>query len=306
MARKMWDDSSTTHAKTHRLAELHNFRPVCAAGTLYRAGHTCTLCPDERSSNALRHACYHDSKAATLPLAVRNRGGLSGDALLARADRVVLLSSRARELYLGFGLPKEKIALVPNFVDDIGFTPDAPAGSEWVYIGRLSEEKGVRSLIAHWPADEILNVYGDGPLRVEVELAASEGRGIRYHGPIPHERVPAVLADARGLIFPSEWAEGGIAQSYVEALAAGRIVVARLGSSVGDDLLSSGFGTVFEEWGDFTNALKSAGNQSQSALASARAHYESVFTPEAFAMTIIELYESLITSPRGGQPFVES
>src|SRR5207248_9522615 len=42
------------------VATLHNFRPMCAAGTLYRNGEVCTACPDGEPMAAAKHACYRE------------------------------------------------------------------------------------------------------------------------------------------------------------------------------------------------------------------------------------------------------
>lgn len=279
---------------------VHNFRPVCAAGTLFRDGGKCTLCPDTSTLAAVQHACYRSSKVATIPLAIRSRGGIAGDPLLSRADAVVLLTQRARGMYEDFGLAPEKISVIPNFVDDVGFSAVSAPGEDWVYIGRLSEEKGIANLIRHWPDTQTLRVYGDGPLRSHVESEAQKRFNVTYLGRLEHDAVPHVLAGARGLVFPSEWAEGGIPLSYVEALAAGRMVVAMAGSSGADDLAAAGAGAVFNEWGALGAALIQAQAQSEVFARRARSHYERNFRRETFLERTNDLYQRLLAQAPAG------
>jgi glycosyltransferase involved in cell wall biosynthesis len=207
---------------------------------------------------------------------------------------VILLTQRARGLYEGFGLSPEKITVIPNFVEDAGFTGPSVSGSDWVYIGRLSEEKGIANLIKHWPNAHSLCIYGDGPLRDHVERAVQGRANVTYRGRLEHEAVSAVLAGARGLVFPSEWAEGGIPLSYVEALSAGRMVVAMAGSSGADDLTASGAGTVFDNWGGLASALEAACAQSALFEKRARNHFESNFRRDTFLTRTISLYQQLV------------
>lgn len=95
---------------------MHNFRPLCAAATLFRDGHTCTLCPDGDAWAGVRHSCY-GSPLATLPLAMANCTGVAGNALLQRADRVIALSDRVARVWAGYGLDADKIRVVPNGYD---------------------------------------------------------------------------------------------------------------------------------------------------------------------------------------------
>lgn len=266
---------------------IHNFRPVCAAGTLFRNGSACTLCPDNSSMEAFRHACYRDSRVATLPLALKNLGGVKADRLLARADRVVLLSNRAQDMYVGFGLAKERTAVIPNFVPDKGYSPHTLPGNEWVYMGRLAPEKGVERLLAYWPSSENLAIYGDGPLRSKVET--NTGANVRYMGQIDHDQIPGVLATSRGLVFPSEWAEG-LPLVYAEALASGRPVVAKSGNSAADDVALAESGRVFEEWSDLAPALQYAGRNGQKLGLNARLQYDQVFSRETWVTKTLGLY----------------
>lgn len=286
-----WGTSWLDEWKGPLVATVHNFRPVCAAGTLYRDGAGCTLCPDSSVIHAVRNACYRDSTLATLPLAIRNRDGLAGDRLLSRADRIILLSTRSRELYASFGLMLSRVAVIPNFVSDEGFTPTLPSGNEWAYIGRLTEEKGIRNLLKHWPKDQLLRIYGDGPLREEVEAAA--GDNITYVGQLDHHKIPNALAQARGLIFPSEWAEG-LPLVYAEALASGRMVVAKAGNSAADDVSAHRTGQVFEEWAEIGDALDRAITHSHQLSLSAREQYESSFSRRVWLDRTLNLYESLL------------
>lgn len=281
------------------VATVHNFRPVCAAGTLFRNGAQCTLCPDTNTLAAVKHACYRGSKVATIPLALRSRNGVVGDPLLSRADAVILLTERARGMYESFGLPQKKVSVIPNFVDDIGFSDVSP-GEDWVYIGRLSEEKGISNLIKYWPDSHSLRIYGDGPLRSHIESQAQSRINVTYLGGLDHGEVPQVLAGARGLVFPSECAEGGIPLSYVEALASGRMVVAKSGNSGADDLAASGAGVVFSQWDGLTRALDEARTQAGPFAIRARSHYERNFRRATFLARTSDLYGRLLAQAPTG------
>lgn len=273
------------------VATVHNFRPVCAAGTLFREGKVCTLCPDGDPFQAVRHACYRDSRLATVPLALSTRGGAAGDRLLSRADRVILLSPRAERLYSSFGLSNDKTVIIPNFVADSNFAPHVSPGREWLYIGRLTQEKGIMNLLRHWPPNEILNIYGDGPLRQQVELAVSQN--VRYLGYLRHDDVPRVLGQSRGLIFPSEWAEG-LPLVYAEALASGRPVVAKSGNSAADDVEIAGIGRVFDSWTEIDAALNEVKLHQTELGVRARRHYQEAFSVETWLKATTDLYESVV------------
>lgn len=273
------------------VSTVHNFRPMCAAGTLYRDGQRCTACVEGSSFNAVKHACYRSSHLASVPLAIRNRHGLRGDVLMQRANRVIALSARSKSSYIEAGLEEQKIALVPNFVDDIGFMSSAPLGKKWVFVGRLTQEKGVLELLDMWPSDHELKIYGSGPLLRKVEDISARRPEVDYVGQAERSSIPALLAGSRGLIFPSRCAEGGIAQTYVEALAAGRPIVALEGNSVADDVLESGTGMVYGANRSIQTALQLVENDRNGFASTARQRFEAHFSRNAWMESILKVYK---------------
>lgn len=225
------------------VATLHNFRPMCAAGTLFRDGATCTLCPDRSSFHAVRHACYRSSAAATLPLAIRTRGGALGDPVLNRADKVVCLSTRSANIYRNYGVPKSKIEIVPNFVRTPPATA-APQGRGWLFAGRLAVEKGIVELLEIWPESERLDIAGAGPLEEQVTRRA-QGR-IRYLGRLTSDELFNQMGSYEGVVIPSLWAEGATTNVLLESLKAGCPVIAARGSAAADEVVGLSVGAVYD------------------------------------------------------------
>ena len=225
---------------------LHNYRPICPAGTLLRDGRTCTLCPDTRSARpAVTYACFKDSRAQTLPVALGTR--FADDPVLRRADRVVALSDAMSSTYRHYGVPSDRLVTVANFVParaDAGTGTDpgpAVARDHWLFVGRLTHDKGILELLRHWPDDRDLVVVGTGPQ--ESEARALAGPHVTFVGQRPRAEVTALMASARGLVFPSLWPEG-LPTVYLEALAAGLPVVAWPQSIVGTLVARDGTGVV--------------------------------------------------------------
>lgn len=273
---------------------VHNFRPVCAAGILFRDSKLCTLCPDSGSYHAVINACYRDSHVASIPLAVRNRGGASGDKLLTRANRIILLSDRSRNLYRNAGLDMEKVRIIPNFVDGGEFSPNSTLGDSWVYVGRLTKEKGIDSLLRHWPAHKTLRIFGDGPL---FPASGEHSKpNIVFEGKVARDEIPAVLASSKGLVFPSLCAEGAIPLTYVEALAAGRPVVAFSGNGAADDIDISRSGETFSEWSDLSIAIGKVEARLEKYAQQAYSRYLDGFTTQRWVEGISELYSEVLGS----------
>lgn len=227
------------------VATMHNFRPMCAAGSLCLRGEICTRCPDGDPWAAVRNGCYRGSRVATLPLAWRNRRGVASDPVVRAAGSLVVISERAREVYADAGVDPGWLHVVPNFVDP----PPEPAApstgrDRWLFVGRLSAEKGLTELLRSWPRGEHLDVVGDGPDRTALVAAAPDT--VRFLGQLPHAEVRARMPGHAGLMFPSVWFEAGASQVYVEAMAAGLPTLAVEGNGTSDDITAHGLGVIVE------------------------------------------------------------
>jgi glycosyltransferase involved in cell wall biosynthesis len=107
------------------------------------------------------------------------------------------------------------------------------------FLGRLDEEKGVRTLAAaakRLPEDVTFRFIGDGDLRpwLEDELADEIDSGrVEMPGWVDHDDVPEQLSDLRLLVLPSQPTEG-LPTVILESLACGTPVLATPVSGVPD------------------------------------------------------------------------
>lgn len=221
---------------------LHNFRPMCANGLLFRDGRLCTDCPDGRPWAAVEHACYRESRVATGPIALRNTFGLRANPLLNRADALVVLSEFARSTYAHYGIDEDRLVLLPNGVPQVnGAARAAPPQQRWLAVGRLRDEKGFAELLRGWPAEARLDIAGDGPQRDELTQLA--GPGVRLLGPVPSAHLRESMAAYTGLVFSSLAPESAMPLVVVEALEAGLPVVIVESSPHAASLIAAGVAT---------------------------------------------------------------
>lgn len=211
---------------------LHNYRLMCPVATFFRDGHVCEDCLGrDLPWPGVLHACYRNDRKTTAVAAAM----LATHKLLRtyqdKVDLYIALTEFARRKYIEGGLPSARIVIKPNFVDE---DPGAGSGDGGfaLFVGRLTENKGVRVMLRAWQqvgGALPLKIAGTGPLQAEVE-AASGSHGIEYLGRQPLERVMELMGQAVCLVFPSIWYEG-MPRTIVESYAKGTPVIAsRLGS----------------------------------------------------------------------------
>ena len=137
-------------------------------------------------------------------------------------SRFAVVSSFIADRLAGAGVDPARSVVRPNFAwaaeRRIG------PGDYFLYLGRLSEEKGVAPLVGGWSSDVRLVIAGDGPERPAVEKAA-HGRPVELLGAVEPERARALIGNARAVLLPSLCYEGA-PRVIVEAFAAGVPVLA--------------------------------------------------------------------------------
>lgn len=188
---------------------LHNYRLVCPNSLLFRDGARCTECLTRSVKwPAVRHACYRDSHAASAVTAAMLAVHAAAGTWRTGVDAYIALTNAARDRFIAGGLPAERIEVQPGF---LAVDPGAGAhdGGYALYVGRLSTEKGVATLLSAWRAayhhGRRLLIAGSGPLETRLDRTAP---GVEFIGQCSNDRVLALMRDATMLVFPSECDEG--------------------------------------------------------------------------------------------------
>jgi glycosyltransferase involved in cell wall biosynthesis len=207
---------------------LHNYRPICAGSFLFRDGHPCEDCVGASPYHSVLHGCYRGSRLGSVAVARmidihRHRGTWSH-----KVDRFIAVSAFARDKFIAAGFPAERLVVKPNFAADQPAAPSAVRAGA-LYVGRLSPEKGVGTLLQAWHRLAVpLRIVGDGPLRRVVEN--STGANIASLGLKQPSEVASEMAQASFLVVPSIWPET-FGMVMVEAFSHGLPVIAsRIGA----------------------------------------------------------------------------
>lgn len=274
------------------VATMHNFRPVCANGLLFRDGHSCNDCLRTPIIPAIRHRCYRNSAVASIPLGLGSSpmGGLRSIPRL--AARVVALNEAAAGIYeAAYSRP---VDVVPNFV--VGSKSQMPT-RRWIYVGRLSSEKGIDLLLRDWPEHEELDVIGDGPLRSELHHFASDSR-VRMLGMLDREDVLSLLPQYRGLILPSMCPEN-LPTVILEALAAGVPLVLSQHIQAAQDMVRQGVAETFRPdagVGEIRRALSSVDDRSEVMRAAARRVHDEKYSENSWLDSMNRIYTEVVAA----------
>jgi len=206
---------------------LHNYRLMCPSATFYgKQGIQLKSMEQEFPWSAIRQGMYRNSIPLTFWLSFVNwfHGKIG---TFAKVDRFIALTDFAKKIFAGnfLGIDPGKVIVKPNFI------PDIPAngcerGSEFLFVGRLSDEKGISGMLEAFSKTNLsLSIIGDGPLKDEVVKFCKHHANISYFGFRDKDYIYYAMKHASALVFPSVWFEG-MPVTILEAFANGAPVIA--------------------------------------------------------------------------------
>ncbi len=274
---------------------LHNFRMLCANGILRTEEPGGKPCSQGGSLGCLRVGCYRRDRLATLVVLCMLRWHGFLRTWTRKVDHYIALTQSGRSLFVARGLPADKVSVKPNFVgSDPG--PGLGKGNYAVFVGRLSWEKGVQTLLQAWQRHKMpvsLQIIGDGPMAAEVQ-AASGRDNIQWLGRRPLPEVLAIMADAQCLIFPSIWNET-FGRTIIEAFATGTPVIAANMAAAAELVADGRTGYLFEANNPQALSAKilqltAAGDMQLEMRRAARREFEEKYTSAANYEQLIEIY----------------
>lgn len=286
---------------TRIVMSVRNYRLVCPNALLYVHHEICTKCIGKTIPYpALLKKCYRDSFGATATavamLATHNMlqtWKYKVDGFIAVSDFV------HRQLELG-GINPDKIFTRYNYVPE---TPEPVAlkGDHFLYVGRLSVEKGISVMLDSFNSPELrhqkLRIIGTGPLLAQVESAAAANPNIIYLGSLPYSEASQEMSQAKCLIFPSQWHEP-FGRTIIESFSVGTPVIGSRQGGV-TELITDGLnGFTYEaansqhlvetilKFNDVSNQADLPGN--------ARRSYLERFTAAKSYSRVMEIYQEVL------------
>lgn len=276
---------------------LHNFRLLCPQAMLLREGRGCTDCVGRFPWRGVLHRCYRRSHAQTAVTAAMLGVHRLAGTWRRDVQRYIVLNRMCRDLFVEGGLPLEKMAIKPNFVE-CPATPAPSRRSGGMFIGRLSPEKGIATLAAalqRLPGLQI-DVYGNGPLQEMVERTA----GLRYCGFQPAEVLRERMHHAAYLVVPSTGIES-FGLVAIEAFACGTPVIASGHGGLGEIVVHRRNGLLFSpgDPDELAGALRHAEREPADMRRMGAEAYQSYlahYTPERNYEMLMRIYDEAIAA----------
>lgn len=206
-----------------------NYRLICPTGLHLRNGKACNLCAGGREYMCALTNCranlFESTAMGLRGILVRMHG------LFQKHVGVFIPPSEAvKQRLIAAGFPASRIMVVPNTVS-IPETACDPAAGEYVaFAGRLSEEKGVETLLAAAALlpDIPFVIAGTGALQRTLQPLAPAN--VQFVGQLHRAGLDAFYARARICVVPSVWHEAfGLVAAEASAMGL-PVVASRMGA----------------------------------------------------------------------------
>jgi glycosyltransferase involved in cell wall biosynthesis len=277
---------------------LHNYRMLCPSGTLF---HDNEMYVKSLNSSfpwdAVKRKVYRNSQLLTFWLAfavwLHKRIGT-----FRKIDRYITLNEKCRSIFLSsdLKLKNTQIVMKPNFIWHHTSTSSPARENHFLYIGRLSPEKGIDVLLKAFAATSLpLTIIGDGPLRDKVIEQQQQNPNIKWLGFQNKEVINTELQLCNALIVPSVCLEG-MPLTIVEGFAASTpVITSKLGAM--ETIVTHNYnGLLFTPNNADSLAKQLHKWQSFSAIkknefaAHALHTYESKYTPQKNLVALLAIY----------------
>jgi glycosyltransferase involved in cell wall biosynthesis len=291
------------HAGIPVVQTLHNYRMICPGALLMCNGLICEQCLTSSPYRSVLKRCYRNSLIGTLMVAcmvdLHRRLGTWHK----KVDRFVAHTEFSKNKFVEGGLPSEKIEVKPNFVN----SPPEPlpkkstakkdTDPQSLFIGRISQEKGITTLLRSWQNQDIpLRIAGDGPLLEQIKQG--ESGFVKALGRLSRVEIEEELIHTDFLIMPSECYET-FGLVLTEAYSYGVPVVAsNLGAMA--EIVEDGVTGLLFEAGNAADLktkvdwMKSYPSERIRMGNNARRVFEEKYTPERNYEKLISIYQDVL------------
>jgi glycosyltransferase involved in cell wall biosynthesis len=278
---------------------LHNYRLLCPGALFLRDGRICVKCRHKTVPYwGVFHRCFKNSLfaslALTLTIGIHKLLGTWRKGI----ETFITLTPFASDLFENSSLKlrKKQISIKPNwtFVTSI---PTVKRGASFLFVGRLSEEKGIPFLLQTFKENGLtLQIVGDGPLREKVKTIKSQN--IIWLGSRSREQVLKFMSQSKAIVFSSCCYEM-FPLVIIEAFATGTPVIAPSLGSIPNIIEHKKTGLLYapNDSRDFVkqlNLINSNPTLYDCLLTLTRQEYFSKYCPERAFSNLITIYRDLV------------
>jgi glycosyltransferase involved in cell wall biosynthesis len=276
--------------------KIHNNVHTCIRGQQHiRDGRRCEECIGHRIAfPAIQHGCYRGSRPLSVVRALSDSAHRSTWRMV---DKFLVATPFMGFRLLTTGIAEKQITVFPTYVPDPG-EPETSPGEDFLFIGRLEEEKGIMLLLDAWRSrtrrgTRRLRIGGSGPLEERVRSTILNEDDVDYLGYLERDQVMSELQNCGVVVSPSLYE--GPSVVAVDALAHGRPIMMNHLICF-PSFVSEEFGWSVEptagSWGEALDTIKQ--DEIEARGLAGRKHYVATHSPSAAIPALIKTFENVL------------
>lgn len=275
----------------------HDLKLACPAYKMMSQGRVCEACKGGDYTNVVRNRCIKDSWAASAVVAAEamlHRRLKSYEDTIAR---IVAPSRFYRQKLIEWGWAEDRVVYIPNFAKEVDPSFVSSHRDPILYFGRLSEEKGLTTLVEAAAASGVeVDLVGTGPEELALrELIERTDAPVRLLGRLDGDDLWTKVGRARAVVLPSEWYENA-PMSALESMQLERPIIGADIGGIPEIVSDSGAGIIVPS-GDreaLSQALSQVAGMPQDELSemgrAGAAYVRSQFSRDLYFERMRELY----------------
>lgn len=286
---------------------LHDYKLICPNHMLFVKGKYCEDCKPDKYFNCIKNKCIKNSLSGSILASIEMY--LHHNILKIYEKKVNLYiapSNFMKNTVVSFGHDANQIEVVynpHNLVNEsliLNEEKPSSAANYLLYFGRLSEEKGLNTLIeASFRTKQKVIIAGAGPEEDKLKkLTDTLKAPIEFIGLKSSEELIDIIKQAKAVIMPSIWAEN-MPLSLMEALSLLKLVIASKIGGLPEVIKDKENGLLFEHGNvddlvDKINYLNNLSSEDKASLEKRAGETSKLFSADKNIEAILNIYEKVI------------
>jgi glycosyltransferase involved in cell wall biosynthesis len=286
------------------IISLHDYGFLCPHNLMLDGNfNICTRCITGSSINCVIHKCNRNSRVHSLISALEFQYHKIFFPFEKYFDNIIAVSKFGQNIHNSSGKFKKNILHLYNFYPELyEVSPNSIKGNYFLFFGRLSEEKGIKSLIKAWMLKKrksILKIVGTGKMYEELVSLYQNETSIQILGFKQGEELNSLIRNSSFVIIPSEWYENN-PLTIIESYANGKPVIGSRIGGIPEIIVDGETGFLFEmrninDLSDKISIAEELSNEDYKMFSiNARKFAELHFDPDEHYKKLINIYTETI------------
>ncbi len=278
---------------------VHDMQIICPRSDMLRNQVVCDKCVEEGIKSCVKYKCIHNSKLKSI-LGMLEHNYYQNKKIYDKISYFITPSSYAKNQILKGNIPKSKIEVIHNFVNKTEKL-DLKYDEYFLYLGRLSTEKGIMNLLnaVNQLEDIKLKIAGDGPEKERIQdfiIKNNLQSRVELLGYLNPDEISKYLNNCKCVVLPSICREN-CPYSILEAMEKGKPTI---GSNLGGipELIIDGKNGFLFQYDDINDLKEKLEIMNSKKIEKSKKliieEYQNKYSPDAYYKKLIIIYERLL------------